>query len=72
VGQPASVFQRHRVCVSWQQVCIGRHYAGARCDVHVDGELLRFYVGEELVKTATRTSSGTVRNKNAARTRGQF
>lgn len=59
------------VCVSWQQVCVGRHYAGSRCDIHVDGELLRFYIGEELVKTTTRTSSGTVRNKKAARTRGQ-
>jgi Integrase core domain len=24
------------VCVSWQQVCIGRHYGGQRCDVHVE------------------------------------
>ena len=58
------------VCVSWQQVCIGRHHAGDRCDVHVDGDLLRFWVGDELVKTAARTSTGTVRNKKAARTRG--
>jgi transposase InsO family protein len=57
------------VCVSWQQVCIGRHYAGASCDVHVDGELLRFWVGDQLVKTAARTSSGPVRNKRALRTR---
>ena len=56
------------VCVSWQQVCIGRHYAGARCDVHVDGELLRFWIGDDLVKTAARTSNGTVRNKRALRT----
>ena len=56
------------VCVSWQQVCIGRHYAGARCDVHVDGELLRFWVGDQLVKTAARTSTGQVRNKRALRT----
>ena len=55
------------VCVSWQQVCIGRHYAGERCDVHVDGELLRFWVGDELVKTAARTSTGRVRNKRALR-----
>jgi transposase InsO family protein len=55
------------VCVSWQQVCIGRHYAGARCDVHVDGDLLRFWVGEDLVKTAARTSRGEVRNKRALR-----
>ncbi len=58
------------VCVSWQQVSVGRHYAGSRCDVHVDGDLLRFWIGEELVKTAARTSTGTVRNKKAARTRG--
>lgn len=56
------------VCVSWQQVSVGRHYAGARCDVHVDGELLRFWVGENLVKTAARTGRGEVRNKRALRT----
>jgi hypothetical protein len=33
------------VCVSWQQVSLGRHYAGSRCDVHVDGDLLRFFIG---------------------------
>jgi hypothetical protein len=56
------------VCVSWQQVCIGRHYAGQRCDVHVDGDLLRFWIGDELLKTAARTSAGAVRNKRALRT----
>jgi transposase InsO family protein len=56
------------VCVSWQQVSVGRHHAGARCDVHVDGELLRFWIGDDLVKTAARTSRGEVRNKRAART----
>ena len=59
------------VSVSWQQVSVGRHYAGARCDVHVDGDLLRFWIGEELVKTAARTNTGTVRKRKAARTRGQ-
>lgn len=59
------------VCVSWQQVCIGRHFAGERCDVHVDGELLRFWVNDQLVKTAARTSRGEVRNKRALRTSGQ-
>jgi transposase InsO family protein len=56
------------VCVSWQQVCVGRHHAGARCDVHVDGDLLRFWIGDQLVKTAARTSRGEVRNKRALRT----
>ncbi|MFA1703950.1 IS481 family transposase, partial [Mycobacterium intracellulare] len=56
------------VCVSWQQVSVGRHYAGARCDVHIDGDLLRFWIGQDLVKTAARTSHGEVRNKRALRT----
>jgi transposase InsO family protein len=56
------------VCVSWQQVCIGRHYGGQRCDVHIDGQLLRFWIGDQLVKTAARTSTGRVRNKRALRT----
>jgi transposase InsO family protein len=56
------------VCVSWQQVCIGAHYAGQRCDVHVDGDLLRFFIGDDLVKTAARTHRGEVRIKRAMRT----
>src|ERR1700744_1371063 len=56
------------LCVSCQQVCVGRHHAGARCDVHVDANLLRFWIGNELVKTAARTSCGEVRNKRALRT----
>jgi len=57
------------VSVAWQQVCLGAHHAGARCDVHVDGQLLRFFIGNELVKTVARTSGGEVRNKRAFRTR---
>ena len=45
--------------------------AGARCDVHVDGEPLRFIIGDDLVKTAARTSRGDVKNKRAFRTREQ-
>jgi|SRR5277367_4829345 len=59
------------VSVAWQQVCVGAHHAGARCDIHVDGDLLRFFIGDDLVKTAARTSTGTVRNKRAFRTREQ-
>ena len=47
------------------------HYAGSRCDVHVDGDLLRFFIGDILVKTAARTSAGEVRNKRAFRTSAQ-
>ena len=56
------------VCVSWQQVSVGKHHAGQRCDVHVSRDLLQFWVGSELLKTVQRTSSGEVRNKNAAKT----
>ena len=59
------------VSVAWQQVCLGAHHAGACCDVHVDGELLRFFIGDDLVKTAARTNRGEVRNKRAFRTREQ-
>lgn len=59
------------VSVSWQQVSVGRHHAAARCDVHVDGDLLRFWIGDDLVKTAARTSRGPVRKKKAERTRAQ-
>jgi transposase InsO family protein len=59
------------VCVSWQQVSLGVHYAGSRCDVHVDGQLLRFYIGDVLVKTTARTSTGEVRNKRALHTRAE-
>lgn len=85
--QPASTTPRHDrtgddwvsrrvttngvVSVAWQQVCLGAHHAGARCDVHVDGDLLRFFIGDDLVKTAARTSRGEVRNKRAFRTRQQ-
>ena len=59
------------VSVSWQQVSLGRYYAGSCCDVHVDGDLLRFFIGDVLVKTAARTSNGEVRNKRAFRTSDQ-
>lgn len=57
------------VSVAWQQVSVGAHYAGSRCDVHADGDLLRFFVGDDLVKTAARTGRGEVRNKRAFRSR---
>ena len=53
------------VCVSWQQVSVGKHRAGQRCDVLVNDQLLQFWIGAELVKTVTRTSTGEVRKKHA-------
>ncbi len=56
------------VSVSWQQVSVGAHRADARCDVFVTDQLLQFWIGEELVKTVARTSTGEVRKKHAAGT----
>ena len=54
------------VCVSWQQVSVGKHYAGSRCDVLVTDGLLQFWVGNQLLKTVKRASTGDVRKRNAA------
>jgi transposase InsO family protein len=54
------------VCVAWQQVSVGRNWAGHRCDVLVAPELLQFWIGTELLKTVTRTSTGEVRKKRAS------
>ena len=51
------------VCVSWQQVSVGVHHAGERCDVLVDDHTLQFWIGNQLLRTVTRTSAGPVRNK---------
>ena len=51
------------VCVSWQQVSVGRHRAGERCDVHVGPDTLQFWIGNELLRTVRRESEGPVRNK---------
>ncbi len=54
------------VCVAWQQVSVGKHHAGADVDVLVTDELLQFWLGDELLKTVQRTSTGEVRKKNAS------
>jgi hypothetical protein len=59
------------VCVGWQQVSVGKHRAGQRCDVLVSDQLLQFWIGDELMKTVTRTSSGEVRKKHAQGSRAQ-
>jgi len=53
------------VCVNWQQVSIGKHRAGQLCDVLVSDQILQFWIGEQLLKTVTRTRSGEVRKKHA-------
>ncbi len=51
------------VCVDWQQVSVGRHRAGERCDVHVTKDILQFWIGNELLRTVPRQGTGPIRNK---------
>ena len=54
------------VCVAWQQVSVGKHHVGARCDVHVGADLLQLCIGSELCRTVARTSTGEIRKKRAS------
>ena len=56
------------VCVEWQQVSVGKNYAGSACNVLVSGGLCQFWIGNELLKTVARTGSGPIRKKNASGT----
>jgi transposase InsO family protein len=54
------------VSVGYQQVSVGKHYAGSACDVLVTDGVLQFWVGNELLKTVARTGKGgEVRKKHA-------
>src|SRR5712692_8576279 len=53
------------VSVGYQQVSVGKNYGGSACDVLVTDGLLQFWVGNELLKTAARTSRGPVRKLHA-------
>ncbi len=55
------------VSVAWQQISCGRHRAGHRVDIHVRGQTLQIFDGEELLKTVLRTDRKEVRKKHAAR-----
>ncbi len=59
------------VCVSWQQVCLGKAAAGRPIDVWVTDAVLQFYDGEKLLRTEARTSTGEVRRKRAQVPGGQ-
>ena len=56
------------VCVGWQQVSVGKNYSGSACDVLVADNLLQFWVGNDLIKTVARTTTGEIRKKRAAGT----
>ena len=55
------------ICVAWQEISCGKHRAGRFVDVHVDGRKLEIWDGDELIKTALRTTSKEVRKKRGDR-----
>jgi hypothetical protein len=57
------------ISVSWQQICLGKAAAGKRVDVQVTDRVIQVWDGNQLLKTAARTSSGEVRKKRASVTR---
>ena len=48
------------VSVNWQQVCLGAAAAGHNIDVHVSEEVMQFWDGDELLRTARRERPGPV------------
>jgi transposase InsO family protein len=54
------------ISVAWQQVNCGRHRAGHRVDVHLDGPTMQVWDGDELLKTVLRTNRMEVRKKRTA------
>jgi len=55
------------ISVAWQEISCGKHRAGRRIDVHLQGPTLQIWDGEELIKTVLRTNGKEVRKKHAAR-----
>jgi transposase InsO family protein len=55
------------ISVAWQQINCGKHRAGHRVDVHLDGPVMQVFDGDELLKTVLRDTTKEVRKKHAAR-----
>ena len=54
------------ISVAWQPINCGRHRAGHRVDIHLDGPTMQVWDGDELLKTVLRTNRKEVRKKHAA------
>jgi transposase InsO family protein len=55
------------ISVAWQEISCGKHRAGRRVDIHLQGPVMQIWDGEELIKTVLRTNRKEVRKKHAAR-----
>jgi hypothetical protein len=54
------------ISVSWQQICLGKAAAGRNVDVHLTDRVIQVWDGNQLLKTAPRTTTGEVRKKRAS------
>src|SRR5512132_363845 len=54
------------ISVAWQEINCGKHRAGRRVDIHLQGPTMQVWDGEELLKTVLRTNRKEVRKKHAA------
>jgi transposase InsO family protein len=55
------------ISVAWQEISCGKHRAGRRVDIHLQGPTMQIWDGEELIKTVLRTNDKEVRKKHAAK-----
>jgi transposase InsO family protein len=55
------------ISVAWQEISCGKHRAGHRVDIHVQGPTLQIWDGDELIKTVLRQTDKEVRKKHAAK-----
>jgi len=55
------------ISVAWQEISCGKHRAGRRVDIHLQGPVMQIFDGEELIKTVLRSNGKEVRKKHAAR-----
>jgi Integrase core domain len=55
------------ISVAWQEISCGKHRAGRRVDIHLQGPLMQIWDGQDLIKTVLRTNDKEVRKKHAAK-----
>jgi transposase InsO family protein len=55
------------ISVAWQEISCGKHRGGHRVDVHLQGQFMQIWDGDELITTVLRTNQKEVRKKRAAK-----
>ena len=55
------------ISVAWQEISCGKHRAGRRVDVHLQGPTMQVWDGDDLLKTVLRDDQKEVRKKHAAK-----